>query len=73
MTKSFDKSRLKILLLEGVHPSSKRVFRDAGYQNIETIKAALTDEKLKSHLDGVHFLGIRSRTTLTRDIFKAAE
>jgi D-3-phosphoglycerate dehydrogenase len=73
MTTSFDKSKLKILLLEGIHPSAKRIFRDAGYQNIETVKTALTGEELKSRLEGVHFLGIRSRTTLTRDIFEAAD
>ena len=73
MTTSFDKSKLKILLLEGVHPSAERIFRDAGYQNIETVKTALTGEELKSRLEGVHFRGIRSRTTLTRDIFEAAD
>ena len=73
MTTSFDKSKLKILLLEGIQPSAERIFRDAGYQNIETVKTALTGEELKSRLEGVHFLGIRSRTTLTRDIFEAAD
>ena len=73
MTTSFDKSKLKILLREGIHPSAERIFRDAGYQNIETVKTALTGEELKSRLEGVHFLGIRSRTTLTRDIFEAAD
>lgn len=73
MTTSFDKSKLKILLLEGIHPSAERIFRDAGYQNIETVKTALTGEELKSRLEGVHFLGIRSRTTLTRDIFETAD
>ncbi len=73
MTTSFDKSKLKILLLEGIHPSAERIFRDAGYQNIETVKTALTGEELKSRLEGVHFFGIRSRTTLTRDIFEAAD
>lgn len=73
MTTSFDKSKLKILLLEGIHPSAERIFRDAGYQNIETVKTALTGEELKSRLEGVYFLGIRSRATLTRDIFEAAD
>ncbi|MDA7748913.1 phosphoglycerate dehydrogenase [Litoricola sp.] len=73
MTTSFDKSKLKILLLEGIHPSAERIFRDAGYQNIETVKTALTGEELKSRLEGVHFLGIRSRTTLARDLFEAAD
>ena len=73
MTTSFDKSKLKVLLLEGIHPSAERIFRDAGYANIETVKTALTGEELKTKLEGVHFLGIRSRTTLTRDIFEAAD
>ena len=69
MTTSFDKSKLKVLLLEGIHPSAERIFRDAGYANIETVKTALTGEELKAKLEGVHFLGIRSRTTLTRGYF----
>ena len=73
MTTSFDKSKLKVLLLEGIHPSAERIFRDAGYANIETVKTALTGEELKAKLEGVHFLGIRSRTTLTRGIFEAAD
>ncbi|MEK9606323.1 MAG: phosphoglycerate dehydrogenase, partial [Gammaproteobacteria bacterium] len=73
MTTSFDKSKLKVLLLEGIHPSAERIFRDAGYENIETVKTALTGDELKAKLEGVHFLGIRSRTTLTRDIFEAAD
>ncbi|MEC8126600.1 MAG: phosphoglycerate dehydrogenase [Pseudomonadota bacterium] len=73
MTTSFDKSKLKVLLLEGIHPSAERVFRSAGYVNIETMKTALTGEELKAKLEGVHFLGIRSRTTLTRDFFEAAD
>ena len=61
MTTSFDKSKLKVLLLEGIHPSAERIFRDAGYQNIETVKTALTGGEMKAKLEGVHFLGIRSR------------
>ena len=73
MTTSFDKSKLKVLLLEGIHPSAERIFRDAGYENIETVKTAHTGDELKAKLDGVHFLGIRSQTTLTHDIFEAAD
>jgi len=73
MTTSFDKSKLKVLLLEGIHPSGERIFQDAGYQSIETVKTALTGDELKAKLQGVHFLGIRSRTTLTQDIFEVAD
>ena len=73
MNTSFDKSKLKVLLLENIHPSAERVFRDSGYTNIETVKTALTGDELCAKLKGVHFLGIRSRTTLTDNIFKAAD
>ena len=73
MRTSFDKSRLKILLLEGIHPSAGRVFRDAGYSNIEAISTALTDQALIEKLEGVHFLGIRSASQVTRKIFESAD
>ena len=73
MSTSFDKSKLKILLLEGIHPSAERIFRDAGYANIESIKTALSGDELKAKLEGVHFVGIRSRTNLTREMFEAAD
>lgn len=73
MSTSFDKSKLKILLLEGIHPSAERIFRDAGYANIESVKTALSGDELKAKLEGVHFLGIRSRTNLTRDMFEVAD
>lgn len=73
MRTSFDKSRLKILLLEGIHPSAERVFRDAGYSNIEAISTALTDQALIEKLEGVHFLGIRSGSQVTRKIFESAD
>ncbi|MBU25086.1 MAG: phosphoglycerate dehydrogenase [Gammaproteobacteria bacterium] len=73
MTTSFDKSKLKVLLLENIHPSAERIFRDAGYTNIETVKTALTGDELTEKLESAHFLGIRSRTTLTHNIFEAAD
>ena len=59
MTTSFDKSKLKVLLLENIHPSAERIFRDAGYTNIGTVKAAITGDELVAKLESVHFLGIR--------------
>lgn len=73
MRTSFDKSRLKILLLEGIHPSAERVFRDAGYSNIEAISTALTDQALIEKLEGVHFLGIRSASQVTRKVVESAD
>jgi len=73
MRTSFDKSKLKILLLEGIHPSAERLFQEAGYTNIETVPTALTDDALIEKLEGVHFLGIRSTSQVTRKVFEAAD
>ncbi|CAC9678019.1 hypothetical protein [Comamonas aquatica] len=34
---SLDKSKIKFLLLEGIHPSALQVLNNAGYTNIETV------------------------------------
>ena len=47
-TTSLDKSKIKFLLLEGIHPSALDVIRAAGYSNIETIAGALPDDELKA-------------------------
>ena len=69
---SFEKNKIKILLLEGVHPSALRSLEKAGYTNVESIKTSLGIEELKQKIAGVHFVGIRSRTQLTEEIFQAA-
>jgi len=62
---SFDKDRIKILLLEGVHDSAVTRFHAAGYTNIERQSGALQGDDLARALADVHMLGIRSRTQLT--------
>ncbi|MDM0112947.1 phosphoglycerate dehydrogenase [Variovorax sp. J22R133] len=69
---SLDKSKIKFLLLEGIHPSAIEVLREAGYTQIETLAGALPEEELKARIADAHFLGIRSRTQLTADVFAAA-
>ncbi len=69
---SLDKAKIKILLLEGIHASALDVLHAAGYTNIESLPAALPDAQLKEKLADVHFLGIRSRTQLTAEVFAQA-
>ena len=69
---SLDKSKIKFLLLEGIHPSAVDVLRSAGYTQIEAISGALPDEELKRKIADVHFVGIRSRTQLTEEVFAHA-
>ncbi|MEX0444872.1 phosphoglycerate dehydrogenase [Xenorhabdus sp. SGI246] len=70
---SLEKDKIKFLLLEGVHQSTVDNLRAAGYSNIEYHKGALEPEELKEAIRDAKFVGIRSRTQLTEEIFAAAE
>ncbi len=69
---SLEKDKIKILLLEGLHPSSVEVLQAAGYTNIEYHKGSLAEDELLEAVKDVHFIGIRSRTNLTEEVFEAA-
>jgi len=63
---SFPKNEIKVLLLENVHESANEIFRAQGFQ-VETAPKALGEEELIAKLsNGVHILGIRSKTQVTR-------
>lgn len=73
MTKySLDKDKIKVLLLEGVHPDSVDNLKAAGYTNIEYIKGSLEESDLLKKIKDVHFIGIRSRTHITEKVLEAA-
>ncbi len=69
---SLNKDKIKILLLEGLHPSTVEVFKQAGYNNIEYHKGSLADDELREAIKDAHFVGIRSRTQLSDDVFAVA-
>lgn len=69
---SFDKSKIKVVLLEGIHPSAEQIFRNDGYDNIVTASKSLPAEELKTTLADAHFLGIRSRTQVTPELLSFA-
>ena len=71
--KSLEKSKIRFLLLEGVHPSAVETLQRAGYHNIESHQKALPPDELKRAIADAHFVGIRSRTQLSADIFDAAK
>jgi D-3-phosphoglycerate dehydrogenase len=69
---SLDKSKIRFLLLEGVHQSAVNTLHAEGYTNIEYLKTSLSEDELVAKVRDVHFIGIRSRTQLTARIFEAA-
>lgn len=69
---SFDKDKLKFVLLEGIHESAVDVLRRDGYTQIETHAKALSGPALAAALGDAHFVGIRSRTQLTDEVLALA-
>lgn len=67
------KNQIRCLLLEGISPTARAVLESAGYSNIEHLATALDKAALIDALKGVHMLGIRSRSQLTKDVLAAAD
>ncbi|WOG28376.1 phosphoglycerate dehydrogenase [Endozoicomonas sp. 8E] len=70
---SLDKSKIRFLLLEGVHQSAVEVLEASGYTNIDYVSKSLPDDELKRRISEAHFVGIRSRTQLSEDVFATAQ
>lgn len=70
---SLDKSKIRFLLLEGVHQSAVEKLNAAGYTNIEHLSHSLAEEDLLEKIADAHFVGIRSRTQLTEKVFDHAK
>jgi D-3-phosphoglycerate dehydrogenase len=71
--KSLAKNKIRVLLLEGLHPSALESFESNGYTNIESLKTSLPEDELIEKIKDAHFVGIRSRTQLTEKVFNAAK
>ena len=65
--------KAKLLLLENVNDSAVDLLASSGFSNIERVPKALDGEALDKALKGVSLLGIRSRTSLTREVFAATD
>jgi len=67
------KSSTRFLLLEGVHQNAVDTLTKAGFENIEYITHALDEAELIEKIKDARFIGIRSRTQLTKKVLDAAE
>lgn len=68
----YPKSKIRVLLLENIHPNALRLFESEGYQ-IETHKKSLSEAELCEKIERVQILGIRSKTQITTAVIKAAK
>jgi D-3-phosphoglycerate dehydrogenase len=69
---SLAKSKIRILLLEGIHASALDAFATAGYTSVELRRGALRGAELAAALEGVHILGLRSASKLTAEALRSA-
>lgn len=69
---SLNKNQIRIVLLEGIHPSAVDSFHQAGYTNVESLKGAPDSDTLHQMVKDAHIIGIRSRTQLTQEVLKKA-
>lgn len=68
---SFPKGKIKIALLEKIHPAAKDCFKEAGYE-AELINNALDEKDLKELISNVHIVGVRSRTKIFKNELEIA-
>jgi len=68
---SYPKNRIKILLLENVHPAAFDNLSEDGFA-VELISTSMPEEELIKKIKGVHVLGIRSKTQVTEKVLEAA-
>lgn len=62
---SLSKEKIKVVLLEGIHPEAEQLFRRDGYHQIITIDSTPQDDELHEIIRDAHIVGIRSRTQLS--------
>ena len=53
---SHDKSKIKVLLLEGIHENAIEFFRENGYSDIEYLHEALSGSELEKRLQNTHII-----------------
>ena len=70
---SLERNKLKVVLLEGTHPSAVEAFTADGYTQIETHPKALEGQALIDAIADAHFVGLRSRTQLTAEVLEQAQ
>lgn len=69
---SLGKTKIKFLMLEGIHDSAIEALARVGYTHVVCHPKALPEERLLEEIADAHFVGIRSRTQLTEKVLAQA-
>jgi len=71
MPTSFPKDKIRVVLLEGVHPAAAALLADERFA-ITALDKALEGPALRKAVADAHVLGIRSKTQVTAEVLAAA-
>src|SRR3989344_4433442 len=71
MVHSYPKNRLKVLLLENIHPDAVARFKKEG-SSLELMTKRLGEDELCAKMKDVAVLGIRSKTEVTKKVLDSA-
>lgn len=67
---SFPKEKIKIVLLENIHPNAVKIFHDHGFTHVECHSAAMKPQQLIEHVHDARILGIRSATHIGKEVLE---
>jgi D-3-phosphoglycerate dehydrogenase len=67
-----DQAKVRVLLLESIHADAVSRLGAEGYQ-VESVRNSLDEVELIERIQGVHLLGIRSKTQVTAKVLEAAD
>ena len=70
---SYPRNKIKILLLENISDSAVDELRDSGYLDVRRVNGALSEDELIAAVQGIHMLGIRSKSQITKNVVEAAD
>src|SRR3954452_23458874 len=70
---SYPRTKIKVLLLENISDSAADEFEKSGYVEVRRLNGALTEAQLIKAVNGVHLIGIRSKTQITKNVIDAAD
>lgn len=71
-TTSYPKDKIKVLLLENIHPNATELFQSEGFQ-VENVKGSLSESELIARVANAHILGIRSKTQVPDSVIAAGK
>lgn len=70
---SYPRTKINVLLLENISDAAVSEFENAGYAHVKRVGGALSEAELVKAVKGVHLVGIRSKTKITKNVIEAAD